>query len=70
MSPPYLAFIEEQMRLKRFRETTIRRDLAWIKRFILFNPKRHPKDMHNREVERFLSERNKGISHHSNATGA
>lgn len=55
MSSPYLRFIEETMRLKRFRQTTIKNYLQWIKRYILFHHKKHPKDMHDNEVQAFLS---------------
>ncbi|WP_220718581.1 integron integrase [Agarivorans litoreus] len=55
MSSPYLSYIEEKMRTKRFRESTIRSYRQWIKRFILFHQKKHPSDLHNHEVEQFLS---------------
>ncbi|MDO6688113.1 MULTISPECIES: integron integrase [unclassified Agarivorans] len=55
MSSPYLCFVEEKMRTRRFRESTIRSYSLWIKRFILFNQKRHPSDMHNHQVEAFLT---------------
>jgi len=55
MSSPYLSYIEEIMRTKRFRESTIRSYRQWIKRFILFHHKKHPNDLHNQEVEQFLS---------------
>ena len=29
--------------------------LGWIRRFILFHPKRHPKDMGKTEIEVFLT---------------
>ena len=55
MSSPYLGFIEETMRLKRFRQSTIKNYLQWIKRYILFHHKKHPKEMHDDEVQAFLS---------------
>ncbi|WP_026960544.1 integron integrase [Aliagarivorans taiwanensis] len=55
MGSPYLSYVEECMRTKRFREATIKTYRHWIKRFILYNCKRHPSKMHNAEVERFLS---------------
>lgn len=55
MPSPYLYYVEECMRTKRFREATIKTYRHWIKRFILFNNKQHPGKMHNTEVESFLS---------------
>ena len=44
--------------MPRFRHYNIRTEqtyLGWIRRFILFHKKRHPRDMGAPEVERFLS---------------
>ncbi|WP_428196116.1 phage integrase N-terminal SAM-like domain-containing protein [Aliivibrio kagoshimensis] len=35
------------MRLKRFRQSTIKNYLQWIKRYILFHHKKHPKEVHD-----------------------
>ncbi|MEI6859386.1 MAG: integron integrase [Shewanella sp.] len=55
MNSPYLSYVEEKMRTIRFRESTITSYLLWIKRYILFSQKKHPNDMYNDEVERFLT---------------
>ena len=55
MNSPYLSLISEKMRLKNYAKRTIESYLYWIKAFINFNNKKHPKDCHNREVEDFLS---------------
>jgi len=55
MPSPYLAYIAEQMRLRKYAKRTIESYLYWIKAFINFNKKRHPSICHNKEVENFLS---------------
>jgi len=41
--------------LKHYSKRTEKTYVAWIKRFILFHDKRHPRDMNRRHVESFLS---------------
>ena len=55
MSSPFLLSIAEQMRMQRYAKRTIESYVYWVKAFIFFNDKRHPKDCHNMEVESFLS---------------
>jgi integron integrase len=55
MKSPYLNLVAEKMRLKNYAKRTIESYLYWIKAFINFNHKKHPKDCHNLEVEEFLS---------------
>ena len=55
MKSPYLRFIAEQMRTRRYAKRTIESYTYWIKAFINFNHKRHPNECHNLEVEQFLS---------------
>ncbi|WP_286267031.1 integron integrase [Thalassotalea atypica] len=55
MKSPYLRFVEEQMRARRYAKRTIEAYTYWIKGFINFNHKKHPNDCHNHEVEAFLS---------------
>lgn len=55
MSSPYLLFIQEQMRLKRYAKRTIESYIYWIKGYINFNNKKHPIKCHDQEVEKFLS---------------
>lgn len=55
MSSPYINYIIEQMRFKRYAKRTIETYTYWIKAFINFNHKIHPKNCHDVEVESFLS---------------
>ena len=55
MKSPFLNFVAEKMRLKRYAERTIKTYLHWITAFIHFNHKQHPMNCHNTEVEQFLS---------------
>jgi len=48
--------IRERLRVKHYSLRTEQTYLQWIKRFILFHGKRHPKDMGGPEVEAFLSD--------------
>ena len=55
MKSPYLRFVAEQMRARRYAKRTIESYTYWIKAYINFNHKKHPQDCHNSEVEQFLS---------------
>lgn len=55
MSSQYLAYVTEQMRLKRYAKRTIETYVYWMKAYINFNHKVHPNKCHNKEVELFLS---------------
>ena len=48
--------VSEVMRFKHYSLRTERTYREWIKRFILFHGKRHPREMGAFEVERFLSD--------------
>ena len=48
--------VSEVMRFKHYSLRTERTYREWIKRFILFHGKRHPREMEVFEVERFLSD--------------
>jgi integron integrase len=55
---PKLKFMEQCREVMRFRRLALRSEqayLEWIKRFIFFNNKRHPKDMGVAEVKAFLT---------------
>ena len=55
---PNLKFMEQCREVMRFRRLALRSEqayLEWIKRFILFHDKRHPKDMGVAEVRAFLT---------------
>ncbi len=47
--------VREQMIMKHYSQKTIDSYVGWMKRFILFHQKRHPRDMREPEVEFFLS---------------
>ena len=55
MKSPFLLSVIEQMRMQRYAKRTIESYVYWIKAFIHFNDKRHPKDCHNVDVQHFLS---------------
>jgi integron integrase len=55
---PKLKFMEQCREVMRFRRLALRSEQAyldWIKRFIFFHDKRHPKDMGEPEVRAFLT---------------
>jgi integron integrase len=52
---PFLESIRHILRTKHYSIQTEKAYLLWIKRFILFNQKRHPKDMGEEEVSNYLS---------------
>ncbi|MDP1635267.1 MAG: integron integrase [Gallionellaceae bacterium] len=53
--PKLLDQVRDRIRVKHYSIRTETQYLQWIKRFILFHGKRHPKDMGAAEVEAFLS---------------
>lgn len=55
MKSVFLTYIEEQMWMKRYAKRTIETYIYWIKGFIIFNNKKHPKQCHDVEVELFLT---------------
>lgn len=55
MSSPFLNSIREFMMVRRYSKRTIDSYLYWIKYFIVFNGKKHPRDTSPAEVERFLT---------------
>lgn len=52
---PFLDSILRYMTVRQYTKRTIDTYLYWIKYFILFNQKRHPSEMHDFEVEQFLT---------------
>jgi hypothetical protein len=48
--------VRDRLRVKHYSLRTEQTYLQWIKRFILFHGKRHPRDMGAPEVEAFLSD--------------
>lgn len=53
--PKLLDRVRAKIRAKHYSLRTERAYLAWIRRFILFNDKRHPSEMSAPDVERFLT---------------
>jgi len=47
--------VRDKIRVKHYSIRTETQYVQWIKRFILFHGKRHPKDMGAAEVEAFLT---------------
>ncbi|ALO36387.1 hypothetical protein CMT41_17800 [Colwellia sp. MT41] len=52
---PFLESIRHILRTKHYSIQTEKAYLLWIKRFIIFNHKRHPKDMGEQEVSNYLT---------------
>lgn len=54
-SSPFLESVRNEIRTKRYSIKTEKNYLYWIKAFIIFNDKKHPVNMGNFEIERFLN---------------
>ena len=54
-SPKLLDCVREVIRIKHYSYRTEETHIFWIRRYILFHDKRHPKDMNSAEIEVFLS---------------
>lgn len=54
-SSPFMRFIAEEMYTRRYAKRTVETYLHWIKFFILFHKKQHPRDLHETHVEQFLT---------------
>jgi hypothetical protein len=53
--PKLLDQVRDKLRVKHYSIRTEQTYLDWIKRYIYFHGKRHPKDMGAREIEAFLT---------------
>lgn len=53
--PKLLDQVREKLRLKHYSIRTEKQYVQWVRRFILFHGKRHPRDMGAPEVEAFLT---------------
>ena len=53
--PKLLDIVREKIRAKHYSIRTEQAYLAWIKKFILYHNKKHPKDMGAPEINQFLS---------------
>jgi hypothetical protein len=47
--------VRDALRVKHYSYRTEQAYVGWIRRFILFHDKRHPREMGAREIERFLT---------------
>ncbi len=54
-SSPLLNQVCNVIRTKHLSPSTEKTYVNWIKRYIIFHGKRHPKDMGRREIEQFLT---------------
>ena len=52
---PFLEDVRSAIRVRHYSIRTEEAYIGWIKRFILFHGKRHPKDMGEAQVGAFLS---------------
>jgi|TARA_R110002096_G_scaffold389148_1_gene583558 hypothetical protein len=52
---PFLASLRDVIRVKRYSLQTEKSYLYWVKYFIIFNDKSHPKDMGAAEINHFLT---------------
>ena len=52
---PFLQSVESFMRVRRYSKRTISSYLYWIKYFILFHDKQHPKNLGDSHIEQFLT---------------
>ena len=61
---PFLQSVRTEIRTKQYSYRTEKTYLYWVRQFILFNDKKHPEVMGNREIERFLNHLavNRGVS--------
>ena len=55
-SPRLLDQVRARLRLKHYSIRTEAQYVQWVRRFVLFHGKRHPRDMGPAEVEAFLSD--------------
>ena len=54
-APKLLDVVRDKIRVKHYSIRTETQYLQWVKRYILFHHKRHPREMGGKEVEAFLS---------------
>ncbi|MDO6695829.1 integron integrase [Aliiglaciecola sp. 3_MG-2023] len=55
MKSPFLEMLKDEMYQRHYAKRTIQTYLTWIGSYIIFHKKRHPAQLHNLEVEQFLS---------------
>ncbi|KLV03475.1 integrase [Photobacterium aquae] len=52
---PFMQQVRTELRTRQYSIRTEKNYMYWVRYFIRFNDKRHPADMGNREIERFLN---------------
>ncbi len=55
MKKKFLVIVAEEMQIKHYSPRTIQAYTSWIRRFIIFNKKRHLAEMGKTEVQNFLN---------------
>lgn len=60
--PKLLDQVRQLLRARRYSLRTEEAYVAWIRRFILFHGKRHPRDLAEADVSAFLGEMQRGRS--------
>ncbi len=55
MAKKLLDIVRDKIIFKHYSIKTEKVYLSWIKRYILFHNKRHPKDMGKKEIEQYLT---------------
>src|SRR5262245_6063966 len=55
-APRLLDCVREAIRLRRFSRSTEKVYVFWIRRFVVYNGKRHPREMGSPEIKAFLSD--------------
>lgn len=55
MGKKLLEIMRDKIRVKHYSISTEKTYLHWVKRYILFHNKKHPKDMSKIEIEQFLT---------------
>ncbi|MCR4293385.1 MAG: phage integrase N-terminal SAM-like domain-containing protein [Candidatus Kuenenia sp.] len=53
--PKLLDVMQDKIRLKHYSIRTEQSYMQWVKRFIIYHNKRHPKDMGEKEITEFLT---------------
>ncbi len=54
-SSPFLCSVSDAIRVRHYSRSTEKTYIGWVKRFIYFHNKRHPREMGAREVSAFLT---------------
>ena len=69
-APKLLDRVREEIRVRHYSARTADAYVGWIKRFIVFNEMRHPRELGKQEVSAFLSARGVSASTQNQALSA